>query len=66
MKKKSLSEKQLGKRPLVLPHGPPFQNNAPRKFIAHYDAVKVLKQISKEIGVFCLRMLNSIKRGNHY
>ena len=38
-----------------------FQNNDPRKFIAHYDVVKALKQIKKEIGVFCLRRINSIK-----
>ena len=43
-----------------------FQNNDPRKFIAHYNVVKVLKQIKKEIGVFCLRRINSIKRVNHY
>ena len=43
-----------------------FQNNDPRKFAAHYDVVKVLKQIRKEIGVFCLRKINSIKRGNQY
>ena len=36
------------------------------KFIAHHDVVKVLKHIKKEIGVFCLRRINSIKRGNHY
>ena len=40
--------------------------NDPRKFSAHYDVVKDLKQIRKEIRVFCLRMINSIKRGNHY
>ena len=38
-----------------------FQNNDPPKFIAHYDVVKVLKQLKKEIGVFCLRRINSIK-----
>ena len=29
-----------------------FQNNDPPKFIAHYDIVKVLKQLKKEKGVF--------------
>ena len=48
------------------PRSSSFQNNDPCKFIAHYDVVKVLKQIKKEIGVFCLRRINSIKRGNHY
>ena len=43
-----------------------FQNNEPPKFIAHYDVVKVLKQLKKEKGVFCLRRINSIKRVNHY
>ena len=45
------------------PRSSSFQNNDPRKFIAHYDVVKALKQIRKEIGVFCLRRINSIKRG---
>ena len=48
------------------PRSSSFQNNDPRKFIAYYDVIKVLKQIKKEIGVFCLRRINSIKRGNHY
>ena len=48
------------------PRSSSFQKNDPRKFISHYDVVKALKQIRKEIGVFCLRMINSIKRGNHY
>ena len=48
------------------PRSSSFQNNDPRKFIAHYDVVKALKQIKKEIGVFCLHRINSIKRGNHY
>ena len=43
------------------PRSSSFQNNDPRKFIAQYDVVKVLKQIKKEIGVFCLRRINSIK-----
>ena len=43
------------------PRSSSFQNNDPRKFIAHYDVVKALKQIRKEIGVFCLRRINSIK-----
>ena len=43
-----------------------FQNNDPCKFIAHYDVVNVLKEIKKEIGVFCLRRINFIKWGNHY
>ena len=38
-----------------------FQNNALPKFIAHYDVVKVLKQLKKEKGDFCLRRINSIK-----
>ena len=38
-----------------------FQNNDPPKFIAHYDVVKVLKQLKKEKGDFCLRRINSIK-----
>ena len=29
-----------------------FHTNDPPKFIAHYDVVKVLKQIKKEKGVF--------------
>ena len=48
------------------PRSSSFQNNHPRKFIAHYDVVMVLKQIKKEIGVFCPRKINSIKRGKHY
>ena len=42
------------------------KKNDPRKFAAHYDVVKALKQIRKEIGFFCLRRINSIDRGNHY
>ena len=48
------------------PRSSSFQNNDPLKFAAHYDVVNALKQIKKEIGVFCLRRINSIKRGNHY
>ena len=43
-----------------------FQKNDPRKCAAHYDVVKALKQIRKEIGVFCLHRINSIKKGKHY
>ena len=43
-----------------------LQNNDPPKLIAHYDVIKVLKQLKKEKGVFCLRRINSIKRVNHY
>ena len=49
-------------RPIVLS----FKNNDPPKFITHDDVVKVLKQLKKEKGVFCLRRINSIKRVNHY
>ena len=38
-----------------------LKNNDPPKFIAHYDVVKVLKQLKKEKGVFCLCRINSIK-----
>ena len=37
-----------------------FQNNDPPKFIAHYDVVKVLKQLKKEKGDFIKRVNNYI------
>ena len=48
MKKKPLSEKQLGKRPLVLPHGPPRVEQRPPPKKTQVNAPQIEEPIKKK------------------